>query len=299
MPEPPAPLPEITLPPPTAPGFIGRVAEFDIVRELGADGAMGTVYEAYDTVLGRTVAIKVIKPELAVSPGLRDRFAREARAAAAVKSDYVVPIHKVEPRADGFELPFLVMELIDGGSLKQYQERRGLLLAHEAATIAREVALGLAAIHAHGLVHRDIKPSNIMLDRRRAGQARITDFGLARPTAASEDRLTRSGGTPGTPAYMSPEQVAAPGEVDARSDPFSLGVVLYELLTGGLPFRGATPLETWEQVKTGEPVAPSRLVPKLPRDIETICLKCLEKEPGRRYEGGAARGRGSGALPGR
>jgi WD40 repeat protein/serine/threonine protein kinase len=292
VPEPPAPLPEITLPPPTAPGFIGRVAEFDIIRELGTDGAMGTVYEADDTALGRKVAIKAIKPELAVSPGLRDRFAREARAAAAVKSDYVVPIHKVEPRADGFELPFLVMELIDGESLKQYQlkqyqERRGLLPPHETATIAREIALGLAAIHAHGLVHRDIKPSNIMLDRRRAGQARITDFGLARPTAASEDRLTRSGGTPGTPAYMSPEQVAAPGEVDARSDQFSLGVVLYELLTGGLPFRGATPLETWEQVKTGEPVAPTRLVPKLPRDVETICLKCLEKEPGRRYEGAA------------
>jgi serine/threonine protein kinase/tetratricopeptide (TPR) repeat protein len=283
--EPPAPLPEITLPPPTALGSIGRLAEFDIARELGT-GAMGTVYRAYDSHLRCWVAVKVVKPELAAAPRFRSQFEREARAAAAVKSDYVVRIHRVVPRVDGFDLPFLVMELIDGQSLKDRLKREETLPLREVTEIALEIALGLSAIHGCGLVHRDIKPSNVMLDRN-TGRARITDFGLARPIIASDDRLTVTGGAPGSPAYMSPEQSDTPDEVDERSDLFSLGVVLYELLTGWPPFRGATPLQTWEQVKTAEPVAPSRLVPGLPRDIETICLKCLEKERAKRYKSAA------------
>src|SRR5207253_9240943 len=173
------------------------------------------------------VALKVPKPERAARASDRARFEREARAAAAVHHDHVVRIHRVG-NTPGFALPYLVMECLDGEPLSARLERQGALAPCEAAEVVRQVAFGLAAAHARGLVHRDIKPSNIMLEGS-TGRAKITDFGLARPVQVGTDKLTQSGAMVGTPPYMSPEQIVTPLQVDARSDVYSLGVVLYEV----------------------------------------------------------------------
>jgi WD40 repeat protein len=276
--------PALFLPP--SPEAGGRVDRFDLEAKLGS-GAMGTVYRARDSRLQRTVALKVINPALAASPGFRSYFDREARAAAGIASDYVVRIFHVGTDSDGQPLPFLVMELIDGETLREHLDRKKVLGAAEAAGIALHVALGLAAMQEKGIVHRDIKPSNIMLDRK-ARRAKITDFGLARPVDASQDKLTRTGGAPGTPAYMSPEQFDAPDRIDGRSDIFSLGGVLYEMLTGVRPFPGATAEVVAQEVRTASPRPPRRCNPRTPRDLETICLVCLDKDPNYRFADAAA-----------
>ena len=177
--------------------------------------------------------MKLLAPYLASSGSARNRFAREARAAAAVVDDHVVPIHNVE--TDG-EHPFLVMKFIAGGSLQQRIDREGPLEVCEVLRIGMQTAKGLAAAHAQGLIHRDVKPSNILLDEG-VDRALLTDFGLARAT--DDASLTRSGFHPGTPHYMSPEQVRGEA-IDARSDLFGLGCVLYALCTGHPPFRSET-----------------------------------------------------------
>src|SRR5262249_9380743 len=265
--------------PPTAGGPLGRLEGYHIVAELGR-GASSIVFQAYVEQLDCLVALKVLKPELAASASDRARFEREARAAAAVRHDHVVVIHRVG-HTPGFALPYLVMEYLDGEPLSERLKRHGVPAPRAAAEMVRQVALGLAAAHARGLVHRDIKPSNIMLEGT-TGRAKITDFGLARPVQVGANKLTQSGAIAGTPPYMSPEQILTPGQVDTRSDVYSLGVVLYETLTGETPFRGARH-EILQRVVTDEPVPPSRLR-KLPRDLETITLKCLAKEPTRRYQ---------------
>ncbi|WP_422927509.1 protein kinase domain-containing protein [Singulisphaera sp. PoT] len=275
-----------TLPPPLAPGAIGRLDCFDVLEELGG-GAMGTVYRAHDTRLRRPVAIKVINPELAALPGFKQLFEREAHTAARVKDDHLVAIHHVSAGAADFPFPYLVMELIEGETLKHRLRRKGATPPREAAGIALHVAAGLAAIHGAGLVHRDIKPANILLDRN-SRRARIADFGLARAIDVVEERMALTAGTPGTPAYMSPEQFASPGDVDGRSDLFSLGVVLYEMLTGRQPFPGQSPEAIALQVATASPAPPRSVNPNLPRDLETICLVCLDKDADHRFEDAAA-----------
>jgi WD40 repeat protein len=264
--------------PPTAQGPLGELDSFAICKELGR-GRFGIVYQAVDA-LHRLVAIKVLKPELAASPKERARFEQEARKAAAVRHDHVVTVHQVG-QAPGFPLPYLVMEYLDGETLSQRLQRQGGLEPRQAAETVRQVALGLAAAHARGLVHRDIKPSNI-LQERSSGRAKITDFGLARLVEEAGSRTSQSERIVGTPAYMSPEQIVAPGRVDGRTDLYSLGVVLYELLTGEPPFRGLTHLML-EQVVHDQPRPPRKLNDAVPKDLETITLKCLAKEPSRRY----------------
>src|SRR5262249_4406775 len=182
----------------------------------------------------------------------------------------------------GFPLPYFVMEYLDGGSLSDRLKQQGPLKPEEAADYVRQAALGLAAVHARGLIHRDIKPSNIMLEKG-SGRVKITDFGLARWDEVSAETLTQSGGIVGTLPYVSPELIRSATRIDKRSDVYSLGVVLYELLTGERPFRGQ-PQMILEQVVHDEPREPSRLNDAIPYDLETIALVCLAKEPNRRYQ---------------
>jgi len=214
---------------PSHPEMLGRIGRYDVERLIGA-GGMGIVMKAYDTELHRPVAVKALAPHLAHSGGARQRFSREAQSAAAVVHENVVPIHNVD--VDG-QLPFLVMQYVDGESLQSRVESSGPLSPSEVLRVGKQIAMGLAAAHAEGLVHRDVKPGNILLEQS-VDRVLITDFGLAR--AADDASMTRSGVIAGTPHYMSPEQ--ARGEsVDIRSDLFGLGSVLYFMCTGHPPFR--------------------------------------------------------------
>jgi serine/threonine protein kinase len=264
--------------PPTDKGPLGQLESYHIRRVLG-HGRFGIVYEAYDE-LDRLVAVKVLKPELAASARERVRFEHEARKAAAVKHDHIVTIHRVG-HTPGFPLPYLIMEYVEGEPLSDRLQRQGILEAKEAAWIVQQVALALAAAHARGLVHRDIKPSNVLLEAG-TGRAKLTDFGLARATEVASISTSQSGRIVGSPAYMSPEQTVAPSKIDGRSDIYSLGVVLYELLTGERPFRGAAHL-LLQQVVHDEPRPLRKLNDRIPRDLETICHKAMAKAPARRY----------------
>jgi serine/threonine-protein kinase len=258
-------------------GDLGVLGPYRVEEELGR-GGMGIVLRGRDDALQRAVALKVLRPELADARS-RARFVREARAAARVRHDHVVGVYAVADPPDG--PPYLVMEYLAGPTLAALIRARQRLEPRQAAALCAEVADGLAAAHAAGLVHRDIKPANILLDAL-TGRAKITDFGLARAAAAPSD-LTREGVLAGTPAYMSPEQARASDPPDPRSDVYSLGVTLYEALTGEVPFRGA-PHMVLRQVLDEEPRPPRRLNDKVPRDLETVCLNALAKEPARRYQ---------------
>jgi serine/threonine protein kinase len=222
------------------------------------------------------VAVKLLAPYLASSGSARNRFAREARAAAAVVDDHVVPIHNVE--TDG-EHPFLVMKFIAGGSLQQRIDREGPLEICEVLRIGMQTAKGLAAAHAQGLIHRDVKPSNILLDEG-VDRALLTDFGLARAT--DDASLTRSGFHPGTPHYMSPEQVRGEA-IDARSDLFGLGCVLYALCTGHPPFRSETSYAVLRRITDDTPRPIRETNAGIPEWLERIVIKLLAKSPDDRY----------------
>jgi tetratricopeptide (TPR) repeat protein/tRNA A-37 threonylcarbamoyl transferase component Bud32 len=263
------------LEPPRRPEDLGSLGPYAIEAELGR-GGMGIVLRGYDAALERRVAIKVLRPGLNDEKA-RARFVREAQAAARVRHDHVVSVHAVASPPGG--LPYLVMELLDGATLAERIRQRQHLEPGEAAQLALQAADGLHAAHQAGLVHRDVKPGNLLLDAA-TGRVKLTDFGLARSTELSSG-VTQEGMVVGTPAYMSPEQ-ARGAAADPRSDVYSLGATLYEMLTGAPPFHGAPHL-VLRQVLTEEPRRPRRLNDAIPRDLETICLKALAKEPERRY----------------
>jgi hypothetical protein len=257
-------------------GVLGTLGRYQVLEILGR-GACGIVLKALDPDLLRPVAIKVLAPYLAPSGTARQRFLREARAAAAVSHDHVVTIHAVEP-ADG--LPYLVMEYVTGVSLQGRLDRDGPLPPRDIARIGHQAACGLAAAHAQGLVHRDIKPANILLENG-VERVKITDFGLAR--AADDARLTQSGVAAGTPLYMSPEQ--ARGEtVDPRSDLFSLGSVLYTLATGFPPFRAESTMGVLNRITNNSPRPIRETIPDFPPDLEKIIMQLLEKDPAERFQ---------------
>ena len=262
------------LSPPRAPGELGRLGGLRVLRELGS-GGMGVVFEAEDVKLGRRVALKAMRPALAMNPGARERFLREARAAAAVESDHIAAIHQV---GEENGVPFLVMPLLRGESLEDRLRRETRLPVAEAARVGREAALGLAAAHEAGLIHRDVKPGNLWLEAPN-GRVKLLDFGLARAaTAAGDAPLTHAGAIVGTPAYMAPEQ--AKGEkLDARCDLFSLGCVLYRAATGEVPFKGVDLMSTLLALTTQRPRPPRELNPALPPALANLLLRLLARDP--------------------
>ncbi|TWU06303.1 serine/threonine-protein kinase [Stieleria varia] len=254
---------------------LGRFGRYEIMEVLGR-GGMGIVMRGFDPELNRYSAVKVLAPELASSAAARKRFSREAKSAAAVVHPHVVPIQTVDQHGG---LPYLVMPVVEGQSLQQRVEHDGPLPIIEVVRIAAQIADGLAAAHAQGLVHRDIKPANILLENG-VERVQITDFGLAR--AADDASMTRSGVIAGTPQYMSPEQ-AHGDEVDQRSDLFSLGSVMYFMLTGRSPFRAETTMGVLSRIANDQPRPLRSIRPETPAWLEQVVFKLLAKLPQDRY----------------
>jgi eukaryotic-like serine/threonine-protein kinase len=260
---------------------IGRMGSFRLLNELGR-GGMGIVYRAWDESLHRLVALKVLRPEQAHETD-RLRLVREARLTAQFRHDHAVTVHAVAIPDDG--LPYLVMEYVQGPTLAELIDSPERPEPRAVATLIAEIADALDAAHAVGLVHRDVKPGNILIENG-TGRAKITDFGLARAETGPSS-LSREGFLAGTPTYMSPEQARGDALVDARADVYGLGATFYQALTGVTPYRGAPHL-VLRQVIDEEPVSPRRLNDRVPRDLETICLKAMAKERARRYPTAAA-----------
>ncbi|PHS03151.1 MAG: hypothetical protein COA78_18825 [Blastopirellula sp.] len=264
-----------SLAPTDDPLMLGRIGGYEVSGVVGV-GGMGVVLKAIDTALDRTVAIKVMAPHLATSGAAKKRFAREAKAAAAVLHLNVIAIHSVSNDAS---LPYLVMPYVKGHSLQKRLDIEGPLSLKETLRIGAQISAGLAAAHAQGLVHRDIKPANILLEDG-VERVTITDFGLAR--AVDDATMTRSGVIAGTPQYMSPEQ--ARGEViDQRSDLFSLGSVLYAICTGRPPFRAETTFGVMRRITDQEPTPIQEINPDIPQWLCTIISKLMAKQAEDRY----------------
>jgi serine/threonine protein kinase len=263
---------------------LGALGGYEVVEVLG-QGGMGVVLKAFDPALKRYVALKVLAPDLARDALARRRFAREAQAAAAVRHEHVVVIHGVS-EANG--LPYLVMEYVAGGSLQEYLDLHGLPDWREAARVGAEIASGLAAAHAEGLIHRDVKPSNILLhiegQETALGSVKIADFGLAR--LADEARLTQSGTLTGTPMYMAPEQARSEA-LDSRADLFSLGSVLYTLCTGREPFPADSPMVVLRHVCETIPPPIRDLNPAIPAWLGATVERLHAKDPADRFDSAA------------
>jgi WD40 repeat protein/tetratricopeptide (TPR) repeat protein/predicted Ser/Thr protein kinase len=257
------------------------IAGYDILEVLGR-GGMGVVYKARHRKLKCLVALKMIVAGAHAGPDQLARFQAEAEAVAHLQHPNIVQIHEVGEQ-DG--LPFFCLEFVSGGSLDRMllgtpQDPRA------AAKLVRTLARAMQEAHDAGIIHRDLKPANILLGKD--GTPKITDFGLAKHLDSTEGK-TQSGAIMGTPSYMAPEQAAGKiKEIGPATDVYALGAILYEMLTGRPPFKAATPMDTVMQVITEEPVPPIQLQPKLPRDLDTICLKCLHKEHHKRYASGKA-----------
>lgn len=248
---------------------------YELMEKIG-EGGMAVVYKARCTFLDRWVAIKILRDQYANNPEFVDRFQREARAAARLAHPNIVSIYDV---GEDQGRHFIVMEYVQGENLKDYLSRRGPLTPQTVAEMGQQVAAALAHAHCRGIIHRDIKPHNLLVSPE--GQVKVTDFGIARAAAASS--LTETGVVLGSVHYFSPEQ-AQGGAVDARSDIYALGVVLYELLTGEPPFTGDSPIAIALSHLDSEPPAVAELCPHVPEDLEQAIMKAMAKDPAHRYQ---------------
>jgi serine/threonine-protein kinase len=260
-----------------------EVPGYDVESVIGR-GGMGVVYKARDLALNRPVALKMILSGAYAGRDELSRFKREAEAVANLQHAHIVQVHHI---GEVGGRPYFTMEFVGGGSLAQ-KLAGAPLPAAQAAELAAILAGAVQAAHAGGIVHRDLKPANILL--RADSTPMIADFGLARHLEGEEaGAVTLAGARVGTPSYMAPEQAeGGRGTAGPATDVYALGAILYELLTGRPPFRGETASQTLRQVVEQEPVPPSRMNPRVPRDLETVCLKCLAKDPGKRYASAAA-----------
>lgn len=264
-----------------ADGALCELGDFRLLAELGR-GGMGVVYRAHQLSLGREVALKVLPDHITRQPATVARFQREALLAASLEHPHIVAIHAIGQQD---RTHFFAMELIDGGTLSTLDPTTGRPRTVRATVeLAAKVADALAHAHGKGVLHRDVKPANILL--RKNGDPVLTDFGLARQLA--DPGVTQTGMFAGTHGYASPEQLADSRSVDARTDVWSLGATLYELLTGRRPFDGDSSAAVAERIRTSEPVDPVRLLPELASDLAAIVMKALEKQPAHRYANAAA-----------
>src|SRR6266478_4016301 len=261
--------------------MLGQLGDYELLEEVGR-GGQGVVFRARQKSLNRTVALKVISLGQWASKAHLKRFRLEAEAAARLEHPGIVPIHEVGER-DG--QCYFSMKFVEGGQLDEVVRRTPMSIRQAAELIAK-VARTVHYAHQHGILHRDIKPGNILLDRK--GEPQLTDFGLAR-LVETESTMTRTLDVLGTPSYMAPEQaVGNTAAVSSVTDVYGLGAVLYQLLTGQPPFAGGATYETIKLLLDTEPKQPRLLNPKIDRDLSTICLKCLEKDPKRRYSSALA-----------
>ena len=262
--------------PPSNPNSLGRLGHYEVLEVVGR-GAFGTVLRAFDEKLQRVVAIKVLAPEMAATSPARKRFLREARTSAAIRHENVVGIHSVEEEP----IPYLVMEYIPGRTLQQRLDEHGPLSVMEVLKLGKQIADGLAAAHAQDLIHRDIKPGNILLEGGVTERVKITDFGLAR--TADDASMTQSGLIAGTPMYMAPEQ-AMGHKLDQRADLFSLGSVLYQMLSGRPPFRAANTVAVLKRVVDDTPRPIQEIIPEVPTWMCEVVHRLHAKNPDERIQ---------------
>ena len=253
-----------------------RLGRFEIRRELGR-GRFGVVFLAWDPKLERQVALKVPQFDAAIDPELRERFRGEALSAGQLQHPGIVALYDVGQHAG---VDYIAMAFVDGMTLGD-RLQTGPLPPTEAAQLIVQLASAVQHAHDHGVIHRDLKPNNVLLDK--AGKPHVTDFGLARRLSDSAMRATHTGQVLGTPAYMSPEQATGQSDIGPASDVYAMGVILYETITGRPPFQAATFVEAVEFILNRDPLPPSKLNPKLPRELDAITFKCLEKRPPNRY----------------
>jgi predicted hydrocarbon binding protein len=248
------------------------------IKGLIGRGGMGHVYKGFDTKLDRNIAIKVLHPSRAQDEVSKKRFLRESKTAASINHPSIVTIYQI---GEHDRLPYIAMQLINGPNLSEYRAQQGgLIPIPEAVRIGREISEGLAAAHEKDLVHRDIKPDNILLEEPNQ-HVRIIDFGLAHEAGDQEGRLTIDNAVIGTPAYMSPERIGT-DEVNAKSDLFGLGVILYEMISGKLPFDGKSMVSILAAISRGKPTAIDMLVPDMPQDLADLIMQLLSSERDKR-----------------
>src|SRR5512140_1284568 len=270
----------MAMPAPQTSHVVERLGRYQI-RELVGEGAMARVYKAYDPDINRTIAVKLLKAQLRDDGEYHTRFLREAKGAGVLSHPNIVTVYDV---GEDRNHPYIAMELVDGPTLADFLREHKTLTLPEIVEIGIELVRALDYAHKKGIVHRDVKPGNIMLSGEKH-TVKVADFGICRIDDSDATQQTQVGNVLGTPHYMSPEQVLGQ-RVDARSDLFSAGVVLYQLLTGMLPFEGDTLISVAYKITKSEPIALDKVRPDLPHSLRRVLDRALRKQPEKRFQTG-------------